>query len=117
MKSLILHLSARAMRMVAFLAWPPGVAGVILALALGLGAISVWPMVVGRAYQTELGEQHFVRLADRSRVQLDTDSRIRVKLSSGKRAIELVYGRAFFNVAHDPTGPSSSPLVRTRYEP
>lgn len=101
---------------------PRGVAGAVLALALGLGAIAAWPVVVGRAYQTEIGEQRFVRLADGSRVRLDTDSRIRVKLNAGQRAIELVSGRAFFDVAHDQSrpfivtsGPDSVRALGTRF--
>ncbi len=101
---------------------PRGVAGAVLALALGIGAIAAWPVVVGHSYQTEIGEQHFVRLADGSRVKLDTDSRIRVKLSSGKRAVALIHGRAFFDVAHDPSrpfvvsaGPDSIRALGTRF--
>lgn len=101
---------------------PKGVAGAVLALAIGLGAITAWPMVAGRAYQTEVGEQRFVRLEDGSRVRLDTDSRIRVKLSAGQRAIELVSGRAFFDVARDASrpfvvtaGPDSVRALGTRF--
>lgn len=101
---------------------PKGVAGAVLALTLGLGAIATWPVVMGRAYQTEIGEQRFVRLEDGSRVRLDTDSRIRVKLSGRQRSIQLVSGRAFFDVARDPSrpfvvtaGPDSVRALGTRF--
>lgn len=101
---------------------PRGVAGAVLALALGLGAVAAWPLVVGRVYQTETGEQRFVLLYDGSRVRLDADSRIRVKLTSGRRTLELVSGRAFFDVARDPSrpfvvtaGPDSVRALGTRF--
>lgn len=84
---------------------PKGLAGVILAIGLGLGAFAAWPWVMGRTYDTAVGEQRFVRLEDGSRLRLDTDSKVRVKLRSDSRAIELVTGRAYFDVAHDGTRP------------
>lgn len=84
---------------------PRGMAGAALVFALGLSALAAWPTVAGRAYETSVGEQRFVRLADGSRVRLDTASKVRVKLSGDRRDIQLVAGRAFFDVAHDPTRP------------
>lgn len=84
---------------------PRGVAGAVLALVIGLGAWIAWPLMMGRAYETEVGEQRFVGLADGSRIRLDTASKVRVKLGDDRRRIELVSGRAFFDVAPDPARP------------
>lgn len=56
-------------------------------------------------YSTPVGEQRLVALADGSRVRLDTDTRLQVRFQRGERDVQLVKGRAFFDVAHDPTRP------------
>ncbi|MFB2350973.1 FecR family protein, partial [Priestia megaterium] len=43
--------------------------------------------------------------ADGSRLRLDADSRARVRLSAERRDVELLEGRAFFDVAHDAARP------------
>ncbi|WP_421934286.1 FecR family protein [Phenylobacterium sp.] len=52
-------------------------------------------------YSTGVGEQRLVRLEDGSRVRLDTQTRLKVRFSSGVRRVELDRGQAFFEVAHD----------------
>lgn len=56
-------------------------------------------------YTTAVGEQRLVRLADGSRVHINTDSKLRVRLGSGRRDLTLVRGEAFFEVAHDAARP------------
>jgi transmembrane sensor len=46
-----------------------------------------------------------IRLADGSRVQLNTDSEIDVSLQKERRQIRFVKGEARFDVAHDPSRP------------
>jgi len=43
--------------------------------------------------------------ADGGRLQLDTDTRVRVRLSRGQRQVLLERGQAFFDVAHDAARP------------
>lgn len=54
--------------------------------------------------ETATGEQRLVQLDDGSRVRLDTDTRMSVNIGS-RRMIHLHQGRAFFEVAHDPSRP------------
>jgi transmembrane sensor len=54
---------------------------------------------------TTLGEQRSVLLDDGSVVQLNTDSRIRVKIDSTVRYVELLQGEAIFQVAKDKARP------------
>jgi transmembrane sensor len=72
-------------------------------LLVAVGGI-VW-FVVARSgweiYQTEFGGFQRVVLADGSTAMLNTDSRIRARLSSGRREIVLEKGEALFTVAHD----------------
>jgi transmembrane sensor len=80
---------------------------VILLLAGSLTAGGVCLESRGRTYRTALGEQRLIALADGSRVRLDTDTVVRVKLGRGTRQVVLDRGQAFFEVAHDPARPFS----------
>ncbi len=56
-------------------------------------------------WETVVGEQRRVVLADGSRVQLNTDSAVRVRYSGAERGVTLVRGEALFEVAHDAARP------------
>lgn len=83
--------------------WKPIAAGAMALSALGL--ISVWTLNRPQSYATGVGEQRTLRLADGSRVILDTDSRVEVRLRSDRRSVTLVSGQAFFDVEGDPARP------------
>ncbi|CAL4869552.1 hypothetical protein MMA231_03844 (plasmid) [Asticcacaulis sp. MM231] len=51
-------------------------------------------------YQSAIGEQKRVDLADGSHVTLNTNSRIEVRVRGDKREVALLSGEAFFDVAH-----------------
>lgn len=89
------------------LARPGGraLAGAVLVAGIGVALAFGWQAYSGTSYRTKVGEQRLVRLEDGSRVRLDTDSQVRVRLGSSERAIELVSGQAFFEVAHDAARP------------
>lgn len=77
-----------------------------LAGATGLLIFSGTCLWNGRgAFTTDVGEQRVIQLADGSRVNLDTDSRIRVRFTSGQRRIDLDHGQALFDVAAAPDRP------------
>jgi transmembrane sensor len=59
-------------------------------------------MAARQVLVTSRGEIRTFTLGDGSRVTLDTDSRVAVSLSSGRRDLELARGRARFAVAHEP---------------
>lgn len=56
-------------------------------------------------YNTQVGEQTSVSLADGSSVHLNTSSAISVELSDQRRSLSLKRGEALFEVAHDPSRP------------
>jgi len=58
-----------------------------------------------KVYATGVGEQRTVKLADGSTVVLDTDSKVDVRLTRGRRDIRLARGQALFDVAHDAARP------------
>ena len=95
-----------------------------LALA-GAVAASLVILIGGQAktYQTDVGGRMTAHLDDGSTVQLNTDSRLRVRFRLGERRLELVKGQAFFDVAHDArrpflvtAGPMEVRAVGTRFD-
>lgn len=84
--------------------WLAGIAATTAAVALTLG----WamPMLSGKqVYETAIGQQRTVTLADGSAVQLNTHTRLEVQLNGERRELHLLEGEALFTVAHDATRP------------
>ncbi|HTM81629.1 FecR family protein [Asticcacaulis sp.] len=75
-----------------------------VAAAVGAGFLFWRPTT---SYATGVGEQRTVTLADNSRVFLDANSHLRIAMSDEARRIDLLSGRAHFEVAKDPTRPFS----------
>jgi transmembrane sensor len=84
------------------LRWVAGVAASVI-VAAGLGS---W-LTLSRPdqFQTKVGEQRSVLLADGSRVTLNTASKIEVRLHADHRVVQLLQGEALFEVAHDAQRP------------
>lgn len=74
----------------------------VLAIAAGIGFWQVWQSGV---YSTGIGEQRLVNLADGSTIELNADSRIRVRLGNRQRIVDLLAGQALFHVAKDTSRP------------
>ncbi|SNT00466.1 FecR family protein [Sphingomonas laterariae] len=66
-----------------------------------------------RVYETGLGERRVVMMEDGTRLTLDAATRVEARMEDDSRRIELVSGRARFDVAHDPLRPLSV-LARNR---
>jgi transmembrane sensor len=66
------------------------------------------------AYESTGAERRAVKLDDGSTVELDVDSRIAIRMSTGRRQIELLSGRAVFDVAHDAERPFSVTAAGSR---
>jgi transmembrane sensor len=84
------------------LRWAAGLAASVI-VAAGLG----WWLTPSRPeqFQTTVGEQRSVMLADGSRVTLNTASKIEVRLQADHRVVQLLQGEALFEVAHDAQRP------------
>lgn len=78
-----------------------GIAATAL-LALGIG---MWLNGSGQTIQTERGERREVALADGSVLQVDPETKMRVKHDGSQRLVVLERGRALFRVAKDPERP------------
>ena len=84
-----------------------------LAATVALAAGAVWllqpadPLTDNNVYQTGIGEQRVITLADNSRVSLDAQTHMRIDYSDAARRIELFNGQAHFDVARDVLRPFS----------
>ena len=83
--------------------------GAIAALALVtmIGASTAWflPNANEKSYATVLGGRQTVRLADGTRIELNTDTAIRARVTAVGRTIWLDRGEAYFQVKHDAAHP------------
>ncbi|HYG26046.1 MAG TPA: FecR domain-containing protein [Caulobacteraceae bacterium] len=80
-------------------------AGLAAAAVLGAGLLGVNLAIPGRAYTTDVGGHATVPLADGSRVELNTNTKLRAEIAESRRAVWLDRGEAYFEVAHDPARP------------
>jgi transmembrane sensor len=81
---------------------PFALAAGILAVAVGTGLWVRW----GRGmYSTGIGETRWVSLADGSTIELNAESRIRVRLTRTERDVDLLQGQALFQVDKNPARP------------
>ncbi|HEY6924373.1 MAG TPA: FecR domain-containing protein [Steroidobacteraceae bacterium] len=81
----------------------PLAAGIVAVMALA-AAWYLWPLA-GPDYKTPVGGIASVPVADGSQIILNTNSAMRVSLSTAERLIELDRGEAYFDVAKDPSRP------------
>ena len=79
-------------------------APVLLAAALAAITVWFWP-ASAQTWSTGAGEQRTLVLEDGSRVMLNTRTRIDVRFARHERAVRLVGGEAFFEVAKDAARP------------
>ncbi|MGH7020171.1 MAG: FecR family protein [Brevundimonas sp.] len=82
--------------------WVMGLAATLVVGVLASTAV-LWPRPAH--YATDTGEQRLVALSDGSRVELNTQTRLRASMSSDGREAWLDKGEAYFDVAHDESRP------------
>jgi transmembrane sensor len=70
-------------------------------LAVAGGSVGFWRSAGAKVYETEVGEQKHVALADGSQLFLDAQTRISVRFSETMRAVDMEFGRANFRVVPD----------------
>lgn len=76
-------------------------AGILLCFGVAIG----WFNTQHNVYSTATGEQRSLTLADGTTVELNSQSRIRLRYSDAERRIELMQGQALFHVAKNRTRP------------
>src|SRR3569833_530869 len=85
-------------------AWAPVFGAALVCLAI-LPFLFATPDLPTGEYLTGIGEHRTIKLADGSRVAMNTQTRLRVRYSPHGRDIELIEGEALFSVALDPLRP------------
>lgn len=70
-----------------------------------VASLVLLPRIRGQIIETDRGERREVVLADGSRLQVDPETRLRVKYSDSVRKVLLERGRALFHVAKNPNRP------------
>ena len=76
---------------------------ILVILGAAWGAYQLFPG--GQRFDTAAGEQRVIALEDGSRLNLNTETAIRVDFSSSARHLVLKGGEAFFSVARDKARP------------
>jgi transmembrane sensor len=80
--------------------------GVLVAGAVLAGAwLAIHAMPLGTEYRTAIGEAQTVVLADGTRMHLNTDTRLSVAFSPGRRSVDVARGEVAFDVAKDAARP------------
>lgn len=80
-------------------------------LVVGVGSAALTQFLIGdraqavQAFQTETGQRTTITLPDGSLVTLDSETDMRFTNMPSERHVELLRGRAFFKVAHNPSRP------------
>jgi transmembrane sensor len=81
-------------------------AAVAISVVVLFGGID-WYIQRPTDYTTQIGERRIITLSDGSKISLDSNSEVHVQYSAHARDLELIAGRARFDVAHDVTRPFS----------
>ncbi|HVZ29731.1 MAG TPA: FecR domain-containing protein [Asticcacaulis sp.] len=79
--------------------------GIAAAAAVAVPVTTTWLMGRPRQVVTGIGEQRVLTLSDGSRVTVDANSMLKIAFGRDARLIDLVSGRAHFEVAKDPSRP------------
>lgn len=79
--------------------------GIAAAAAIAIPVTTTWLMQRPRQITTGVGEQRVLTLPDGSRVTVDANSLLKIAFNHDARLIDLVSGRAHFEVAKDPSRP------------
>ena len=64
-----------------------------------------WHMPKAQSYATAVGQKQELRLADGSRLELNTNTRVHASVTASRRIVTLDAGEAYFDVVHDANRP------------
>ncbi len=76
---------------------------VIAALGAGGAAYVLEPR--DRTYATDIGGHETIAFADGTKIELNTNTKVRTRMTTASRTVWLERGEAFFQVRHDPAHP------------
>jgi len=73
--------------------------------AFGMAALDYSAKPQTQAFETPVGGHETLKLADGSRIELNTSTKVRVSLGAGQRQVWLDRGEAYFEVQHNTARP------------
>jgi transmembrane sensor len=82
-----------------------GAVAAALLLVAGGSGWQVWRGPSEQIFATAVGKMQAVRLADGSRMELNTNTRVRTEVTAARRVVTLDSGEAYFDVVHDAARP------------
>lgn len=80
-------------------------AGFAVIAAIGIGAANLLARPNDRVYSTPVGGHEAISFADGTRIELNTDTIVRARMTTDQRLVWLEKGEAYFQVKHDPAHP------------
>jgi transmembrane sensor len=80
-------------------------AAIAVVAALGAGTLALREQPQQRTYATLVGGRETVSFADGTKIELNTDTVIRARMTTNERTVWLDKGEAYFAVRHDPKHP------------
>ncbi len=80
-------------------------AALVLIAVLGPGALKYFLTPPDHTYSTEVGGRALLNFADRTQIELNTNTIVRYRMTSAERTIWLEKGEAWFHVAHNAANP------------
>ena len=80
-------------------------ASVTLFAALGFPYLNSWLRPADRTDSTDIGGRTLLSFADHTQIELNTDTAVRVRMTTAERTVWLEKGEAWFHVAHDAAHP------------
>jgi transmembrane sensor len=76
-----------------------------LTVMLATGGYLTWRLQAEKAFATGIGATQQVQLADGTRMELNTNTRVHTDVTAARRAVTLDSGEAYFDVVHDAKRP------------
>lgn len=76
-----------------------------LAVLLGTGGYLTWRLQAEKSFATGIGATQQVQLADGTRMELNTNTRVHTDVTAARRTVTLDAGEAYFDVVHDAKRP------------
>jgi transmembrane sensor len=85
----------------------PALAAIAAALTvlLATGGYLTWRLQAEKSFATGIGAIQQVQLADGTRMELNTNTRVHTDVTAARRAVTLDSGEAYFDVVHDARRP------------
>jgi transmembrane sensor len=76
-----------------------------LTVMLATGGYLTWRLQAEKSFTTGIGATQQVQLADGTRMELNTNTRVHTDVTAARRAVTLDSGEAYFDVVHDARRP------------